>query len=158
MDHGRIQQVGKPRDVFERPANRFVAGFVGLPSMNMLSGSIKDGRFVTSHGVAFELPACTFAAQEGTSVVLGLRPTDLSIGRARPGEASLSGSVSSVEYGGADIFVDLALGDAERLRIRASPENLVSTGEQIEARIPLAALHVFDHDGGSLRQPTKVDA
>lgn len=158
MDHGRIQQVGKPRDVFERPANRFVAGFVGLPSMNMLSGSIKDGRFVTSHGVAFELPACTFAAQEGTSVVLGLRPTDLSIGRARPGEASLSGSVSSVEYGGADIFVDLALGDAERLRIRASPENLVSAGEQIEARIPLAALHVFDHDGGSLRQPTKVDA
>src|SRR3984885_4703654 len=51
MDHGRIQQVGTPRDVFERPANRFVAGFVGLPSMNMLSGRYQQGRFVSGGGV-----------------------------------------------------------------------------------------------------------
>jgi ABC-type sugar transport system ATPase subunit len=158
MDHGRIQQAGTPREVFERPANRFVAGFVGLPSMNMLRGRMEAGRFISLHGVACELPASAFGASEGTSVVLGLRPTDLAIGRARPGEASLSGSVSRVEYGGADIFVDVALGDAERLRIRASPENSVSLGERIEARIALAALHLFDAEGASLRRPAQGDA
>lgn len=90
--------------------------------------------------------------------MLGLRPTDLAIGLARPGEASLSGSISRVEYGGADVFVDLALGDAERLRIRASPENSVSLGERIEARIALAALHLFDAEGASLRRPAQGDA
>jgi multiple sugar transport system ATP-binding protein len=158
MDHGRIQQAGTPREVFERPANRFVAGFVGLPSMNMLRGRMEGGRFISLHGIACELPASAFGAPEGTSVVLGLRPTDLAIGRARPGEASLSGSVSRVEYGGADIFVDLALGDAECLRIRASPENSVSLGERIEARIALAALHLFDAEGASLRRPAQGDA
>lgn len=153
MDHGRIQQVGTPRDVFERPANRFVAGFVGLPSMNMLSGQIKGGRFVSLHGAAFELREAGFLVREGMSAVLGLRPTDLSIGPARPGEAALSGSVSRVEYGGADVFVDVALGEVERLRIRASPENAVNAGDRVEARIALSAIHLFDAGGVSLRQP-----
>jgi ABC-type sugar transport system ATPase subunit len=155
MDDGRIQQVGTPREVFEHPANRFVAGFVGLPSMNMLSGQIKGGQFVSRHDVAFELPASAFLVREGMSVELGLRPTDLSIGPARPGELSLTGSVSRVEYGGADVFVDLALGAVERLRIRASPENPVAAGDRIEARIALSALHLFDADGMSLRRPDK---
>jgi ABC-type sugar transport system ATPase subunit len=158
MNHGRIQQVGTPRDVFERPANRFVAGFVGLPSMNMLSGRIREGRFLSLHGVPFELPASMFLAGEGMDVVLGLRPTDLSIAPARAGEASLCGTVARVEYGGADVFVDLALGDAERLRIRATSENPVSVGERIEARIASAALHLFDSNGASLRRMAKTDA
>ena len=158
MNHGRIQQAGTPREVFERPANRFVAGFVGLPSMNMLRGRIEGGRFTSLHGITCQLPASVFVAAEGASVVLGLRPTDLAIGLARPGEASLSGSISRVEYGGADVFVDLALGDAESLRIRVSAENSVSLGEQIEARIALAALHLFDAEGASLRRPAQGDA
>jgi ABC-type sugar transport system ATPase subunit len=158
MDHGRIQQVGTPQDVFERPANRFVAGFVGLPSMNMLSGHIKGNRFVSLQGAAFELPKAGFLVGEGMSVVLGLRPTDLSIGSARPGDAPLAGSVSRVEYGGADVFVDVALGPAERVRIRASPENPVSPGDRVEARIALSAVHLFDTDGVSLRQPERANA
>ena len=71
----------------------------------------------------------------------------------RPGELSLTGSVSRVEYGGADVFVDLALGAVERLRIRASTENPVAAGDRIEARIALSALHLFDADGMSLRRP-----
>jgi ABC-type sugar transport system ATPase subunit len=153
MDHGRIQQVGTPREVFERPANRFVAGFVGLPSMNMLSGQIKGGQFVSLRGASFQLPASAFLAREGMNVVLGLRPTDLFLGPAGPGEASLSGSVSRVEYGGADMFVDLALSEVERLRIRASLEKPVSVRDRIEARIALTALHLFDAEGASLRTP-----
>jgi ABC-type sugar transport system ATPase subunit len=148
----------QPREVFERPANRFVAGFVGLPSMNMLRGRIEGGRFVSLYGVTCELSASVFVAAEGASVVLGLRPTDLAIGLARPGEASFSGSILRVEYGGADVFIDLALGDAESLRIRVSAENSVCLGERIEARIALSALHLFDAEGASLRRPARGDA
>lgn len=152
MDHGRIQQVGTPREVFERPANRFVAGFVGLPSMNMLSGSIKEGQFASLRGALLQLPASRFHVQEGMVVVLGLRPTDLFFGPARPGEASFSGSIARVEYAGADVFVDLALNEGERLRIRASLEKPVSVGDRIEARIASTSLHLFDAEGASLRR------
>ena len=90
--------------------------------------------------------------------MLGLRPTDLAI-RTRPSRRSVA---LRVDFAGGiwrrDVFVDLALGDAERLRIRASPENSVSLGERIEARIALAALHLFDAEGASLRRPAQGDA
>ena len=154
MNHGRIQQVGSPREVFERPANRFVAGFVGSPAMNMLSGRIERGRFVSAHRFSIDLPVSAFRIDEGASVSLGLRPTDLSIGPLREAEAAVIGRVARIEYGGADIFVDLALAGPERVRLRASPEATLADGERVEARIPLRALHLFAADGRSLRMRT----
>jgi ABC-type sugar transport system ATPase subunit len=151
MDHGRIQQVGPPRDVFERPANRFVAGFVGLPSMNLLPGACVEGRFVSAHGLSVPLPPGAFAPADAPRVALGLRPTDLAIGPAREGEIALKGHVARVEYGGADIFVDLALNEAERVRIRSAPEHDLAPGSALEARIAARALHLFGADGASLR-------
>ena len=151
MDHGRIQQIGAPRDVFERPTNRFVAGFVGLPSMNMLPGTVRSGAFVSEHGAVFALPPSTFEAHENAKVVLGLRPTDIAIGAAGAGDIAISGIAGRVEYGGSDVFVDFALGDGERLRLRASPSDRVSAEERIEARIAASALHLFDAAGASLR-------
>lgn len=151
MDHGRIQQVGSPRDVFERPANRFVAGFVGLPAMNMLEGRIEQGRFVSLRGLSIDLAPGAFKLTEGKSVALGLRPTDLSIGPARHGETALVGAAARVEYGGTDIFVDLSVSEYEGVRMRVAPEFAIRDGERIEARIPLRALHLFAADGRSLR-------
>ncbi len=151
MDHGRIQQVGTPRDVFARPANRFVAGFVGFPSMNMLAGRIQSGCFLSEAGAAIALPNGVFRAGEAAAVVLGVRPTDLNLGPAGPGDAALTGAVSRVEYGGSDLFIDLALRGAERVRLRAPPTASVREGETIEARVPKQALHLFAPDGASLR-------
>ena len=55
MDKGVIQQVGTPREVYNNPKNRFVAGFIGSPSMNFLEGEIRDGKSVTVAGNGFEL-------------------------------------------------------------------------------------------------------
>jgi multiple sugar transport system ATP-binding protein len=151
MDHGRIQQVGSPREVFERPANRFVAGFIGLPSMNMLEGRIERARFVSSHGFSIALPPLAGKVEEGEFVTLGLRPTDLSLGGAGDGETAIVGGVSRIEYGGADIFVDLDLAGPERLRIRAPPKTAIGCGDRIEARIATSALHLFAADGRSLK-------
>jgi ABC-type sugar transport system ATPase subunit len=150
MDHGRIQQIGSPREVFERPANRFVAGFIGLPSMNMLEGRIEKGHFISSHGFSIALPTPASKVEEGEAVTLGLRPTDIALGAPRQGEAAIVGIVSRIEYGGADIFVDLELADSERLRLRA-PETAIKSGERIEARVPLRAFHLFAADGRSLK-------
>jgi len=154
MDHGRIQQVGSPHEVFEQPANRFVAGFIGLPSMNMLEGRIESGRFVSRQGLRIPLAAGAFSADEGEPVALGLRPTDLSIGPVREGEAAIVGQASRIEYGGTDIFVDLTLSGSDGVRMRVATENAIRTGEKIEARIRLRALHLFAADGRSLRVPT----
>src|SRR5579863_8230412 len=151
MDHGCIQQIGSPRDVFERPANRFVAGFVGLPAMNMLDGWIKSGRFESNHGLSITLPKLGFKVEENEPVVLGLRPTDLVVGSAGEGEAEISGSVSRIEYGGADIFIDLEHSSTERVRLRTPPNTAVAIGEKLAARISIKALHLFGANGDTLR-------
>jgi ABC-type sugar transport system ATPase subunit len=140
--------------VFEQPANRFVAGFIGLPSMNMLEGRIESGRFVSRQGLRISLAAGAFCADEGEPVALGLRPTDLSIGPVREGEVAIVGEASRIEYGGADIFVDLTLSGSDGVRMRVAPENAIRSGEKIEARIRMRALHLFAADGRSLRVPT----
>jgi ABC-type sugar transport system ATPase subunit len=151
MNQGSIQQVGSPREVFERPANRFVAGFIGLPAMNMLEGRIEEGRFVSLHGFSVGAPIPTGNAVAGEFVTLGLRPTDIALGPAREGEIAIVGVVSRIEYGGADIFIDLELAGSERLRMRAPPETVVRNGEKVEARIPMRAFHLFAADGRSLK-------
>jgi hypothetical protein len=117
----------------------------------MLAGVCEGGRFVTAHGVATSLPPGVWGATEGARATLGLRPTDLALGPGGAGDITFKGVVARVEYGGADIFVDLALNDAERLRIRALPEHGLSPGASVEARIHSGALHLFGADGASLR-------
>ena len=151
MDHGHIQQVGSPREIFQHPANRFVAGFIGFPSMNMLEGRYERGRFVTSRRFSAAIPALAAGVQEGDALTLGIRPTDLVLGPAGEAEVAIAGVASWVEYAGSDVFIDLDIGEAEHLRMRAPPETPVRKGDRIEARLPRASLHVFGRDGRSLR-------
>jgi multiple sugar transport system ATP-binding protein len=86
MDGGRLQQVGSPEEVYERPANVFVAGFIGSPAMNLLEGAVSqtDGAtFVTCAGRRLRLPDASVAAQpalrayDGRRIVVGIRPESL---------------------------------------------------------------------------------
>jgi multiple sugar transport system ATP-binding protein len=89
MKAGEIQQVGTPADVYERPANRFVAGFLGSPSMNFVDGEVQGGRHFDSGSLALTLPAAVGA----TRATLGVRPEDIHIGPDGP----LHGRVTLVE-------------------------------------------------------------
>src|SRR6185295_4034679 len=73
MKDGEIQQIGRPLEVYERPANRFVAGFMGMPPMNQIPGSILEGRFEGA-GLRIALPG----RPDGGDAVLGIRPEHLS--------------------------------------------------------------------------------
>lgn len=86
MSMGHVQQIGKPIDLYEHPANTFVATFIGLPPMNMFEGKIEGGKFI---GELFEYPltdslAETLKEYEGKSVILGARPENIVRGGVIP--------------------------------------------------------------------------
>ena len=80
LREGVIQQSGSPEELFEEPANVFVATFIGSPSMNMVQGSVTDGR-VHAGELSIPLPRALAASMEGRDVIMGIRPSDLLDGR-----------------------------------------------------------------------------
>jgi multiple sugar transport system ATP-binding protein len=94
---GRLQQCAPPRELYERPANSFVAGFIGSPPMNLLDVEVTDGA-VRLEGRRIALPAAV-AAQAGARVTLGIRPEDVAIGAGTDG---IPARVRNVEHLGAN--------------------------------------------------------
>ena len=78
MNKGVIEQVGAPLELYDRPTNRFVAGFIGSPAMNILQGRIAGGSFVSDRGLT--LPLGSRNAREGSAVAYGIRPEHFLIG------------------------------------------------------------------------------
>jgi multiple sugar transport system ATP-binding protein len=141
MHDGRVEQIGAPLELYDRPANLFVAGFIGSPAMNMLAGRVDPdnaARFLTADGIA--LPLARPAA--GTDAVYGLRPEAMHLG----GDVPLV--VDVVEPTGSETHVLGRLGGTEvtgvfRERIGAGP------GEEIRIRIDPGATHLFDAATGA---------
>lgn len=140
---GLIEQAGTPLELYDRPANIFVAGFIGSPAMNFLSGKIESGRFVTDGGVVFPDEAPKGAA-EGGRVVMGLRPEHMSIA-----DDGIQAEVILVEPTGSEtqVLVHLSGGQAItcvlRERIAAHP------GDFITLKPDASVYHLFDPDSGA---------
>ncbi len=103
MNAGTLQQVGPPREIYENPANLFVAGFVGAPPMNFINGVIDEGVFRSAHG-SLHVPG----GHSGKAVVLGFRPEDA---RITEDEQSFAASVYSTEMPGDETIVTCRLED-----------------------------------------------
>ena len=87
MRDGVVEQIGSPLDLYDHPANQFVAGFIGSPSMNFLPGVVRGGQVVLSHGNQLPMPVHAKGA-EGHSVIYGIRPEHLDIGSDSQGLAT----------------------------------------------------------------------
>ncbi|TAA23828.1 ABC transporter ATP-binding protein [Pseudoxanthomonas winnipegensis] len=143
LKDGRIQQIDTPMALYDRPANLFVAGFLGSPAMNVLRGTaqaeglrLDDGALVPWHGAG---PA---PATPGRALIVGVRPEDLHLVPAgEPG--SFAATVENVEPVGNEIFVHLKAG-ALALVARVAPRALPAPGEPIGLRLDAARLHCFD--------------
>ena len=141
MNHGRIEQAGAPLELYDRPANLFVAGFIGSPAMNMLAGRIKDGSFIDGGGTHWPLPPA-YAGREGAEVVYGIRPEHL---RLDPN--GIQARVQVVEPTGSETQVTLRIGEvsvmgAFRERIAANHGDVLSVSPD------LALVHIFDKGTG----------
>ncbi|TCU07779.1 ABC transporter ATP-binding protein [Rhizobium sullae] len=144
MRDGRVEQIGAPLDLYDRPANVFVAGFIGSPSMNFVPGrlSTESGRlaFVSDKGTVLPVPEGT--PSHGEPVLYGIRPEHIDV---RPD--GMPSTISVLEPTGSEtqIFAHLggdAIMAAVRDRIAALP------GEAISLRIDPARVHLFDAKSG----------
>jgi multiple sugar transport system ATP-binding protein len=147
MYGGRLQQTATPSQLYARPANTFVARFVGSPPMNILRGTIADGSFRTADAVV----AVTPGAPRG-DVQLGFRPEGATIvGPREPGAVPLR--VYTVEPLGNEIIVSFVIGEAV-VQVRAAPETTIAMGDPCGLRIEQRHIHYFDTKEGQRIEPT----
>jgi multiple sugar transport system ATP-binding protein len=141
---GKVQQIGTPTEVYERPANQWVAGFVGSPRISLLACRTSGDRLVGDGG--WSLPRPRWAnAEDGRSLMLGLRAEDLSV--EQRGEASLSGELYALEPLGDRTLVDVKVG-TELLKVKARPTTTGSPGDRLSVSVDLDRAHLFDADSG----------
>jgi multiple sugar transport system ATP-binding protein len=143
---GRLQQCDEPRAVYARPANLFVAGFIGSPAMNLLEAEVRDGT-CDLNGVRIELPAELAAAAASLGrVVVGLRPDALELA---PG--GLAARVDVVEDVGAEAYAicnaELKEGEG-RVIARVDPRRPPAQGESVRLRPLAEEAHLFDPGSG----------
>jgi len=137
---GTIQQVGSPTEVYDRPANRWVATFVGSPRMNLLKCTV-NGRL---EGQGWSLPNPGFGVQSDRPALFGVRSEDLSL-EVREESTALAGTVYAVEPLGDRTLVDVEIGD-QRIVIKAPPTASFTIGEQVRASVDMDRVHLFDAD------------
>jgi ABC-type sugar transport system ATPase subunit len=139
MDKGRIQQVGPPLTVYQRPQNLFVATFVGIPTMNLVNGEVTDGTF-RADGWTMDLPGTSASGP----VVLGIRSEDVMLDEGSAG----TGRVRLVEQVGSDALVEVETGFGRVVGRVASDRRLVP-GDAVGIRSNPARVHLFDPSTGA---------
>jgi multiple sugar transport system ATP-binding protein len=149
MRDGLLQQVGPPREIYDRPSNRFVGGFLGSPGMNFLKGRLvadAAGLAWAANGHILRLPAdwaATLGATSGyADMYLGVRPENVEI-RTEPGTASLPADVYVSEALGNETLVRLQVGGQE-LVARADANYEVQIGGRVHVQPDLRRAHLFD--------------
>ncbi|MGL5736771.1 MAG: ABC transporter ATP-binding protein [Beijerinckiaceae bacterium] len=134
MSKGEVQQVGTPLDIYDRPANTFVASFIGNPAMNLISGAINSGTF-TAPGVT--IPG--FTVPDGP-VTLGFRAEDAQV--AATGE--VTAPVYSMELLGDSSMATLQLGVGAFAAIKSAKDFKARIGDTLSAHVPARICHLFD--------------
>jgi multiple sugar transport system ATP-binding protein len=142
MHDGVVEQVGAPLELYDRPANLFVAGFIGSPAMNFLKGHLQGGRFVTDTGLTLPV-ANPPAASDGQPIIYGIRPEHFILDDVNgvPAEVAVvepTGSETQVfaKFGGTDIV------GVFRERVDAQP------GHHIRITPDPKLVHLFDEQTG----------
>jgi multiple sugar transport system ATP-binding protein len=140
MNKGEFQQVGTPTDIYDTPANTFVAGFIGSPAMNLLAGEIAGGVFKGEHVAISGLPR-----NVAGPVTLGFRAEDASIVKSPAGD--IAGPAYSVELLGDATMVTVRAGGA-LCAAKASKEFRAEIGSPVGFKVRPEACHLFDNETG----------
>ena len=140
---GRVEQVGRPLDLYRDPDNRFVAGFIGSPAMNFVYGKVDGPGRVACLGLAASVAMTVALPAAGANVVVGLRPQHLSI--------DLAGSTHKVEMTealGGTSFIHLSSSTGEKLVVEAHDDVVLAHGTQVGLRFDAAHALAFAADSG----------
>lgn len=147
MHHGVVQQFGTPAEIYSKPANLFVAGFIGSPPMNFLEGEIGNSRFAFG-AASLPLPPLS-AGVNARKAILGVRPQDLSPAQAA-GQDTITGTVSLVELLGSEKLVEVQLQNQKRISIQVRADTAVEMGAPFHLRFDPQRMHLFDKEDGNV--------
>jgi ABC-type sugar transport system ATPase subunit len=147
---GAIEQVGTPLSLYHQPRNLFVAGFIGTPSMNILTARVTE---MAGDRPTLRLPSeQSFSpavrapdARPGDSVSLGLRPEHLTLGA--PDSAALTGTIRTVERLGEVHYAYLTLSDGQALTVKGDGDTALSPGDQVGVFLNAQECHLFNSQG-----------
>ncbi|BBK29573.1 sn-glycerol 3-phosphate transport system ATP-binding protein [Stella humosa] len=143
MNAGKVEQIGTPITLYEDPATLFVAGFLGSPAMNFLSGSVAaDGLSVTLPGGVAAPLSTAHGSAAGRPITVGIRPEHLDLADGRPPTFTLK--VDLVELLGADTIVHGRIGDGGIMLARIDGVVPIRTGEDLPVVLAPDRIHLFD--------------
>ncbi|MDH6632474.1 UNVERIFIED_ORG: multiple sugar transport system ATP-binding protein [Lelliottia amnigena] len=147
LKDGYIQQVGAPKQVYNEPANMFVAGFIGSPAMNFIRGAI-DGRYFVTETLRLAIPETKLAVlnamgYQRKAVVFGIRPEDILTSSGLP--MDITAKVSVAELTGAEFMLYATVGGHE-LVLRAGAVNDYRAGDNLAIQFEMDKCHFFDAD------------
>jgi len=150
MRDGLVQQVGEPLELYNEPANRFVAGFLGSPAMNFATVTVREtdgGLWAEDNGIRIKVPGQTagrLSSHAGQQVTMGIRPEDLHVAsEADPVELGFDAAVEVVEKLGSEILLDVAVGH-NTMVASVEPGVRVAVHEKLRLALNPERLHFFD--------------
>src|SRR5918995_1683599 len=154
MRAGRIEQIATPHEIFARPANLFVAGFIGTPQMNLIEATVDwvtttDARFKAgSQQIALPLPDADQRLARGAQVTIGIRPRAFELA-SEPEARSLTATVDIIEPMGAETLLHL-VADGRDLRAVVDRRLKPAIGSRVHVRLRPSQVHIFDAAGARI--------
>ena len=155
MRDGVVQQVGEPLELYNQPANKFVAGFIGSPAMNFANVTVTEANgslIAENSGLRIKLPeepAQRLRGQLGREITLGVRPEDLTVaGAADPDHLCFDAMIEVVEQLGSEILLDMKVGDGVMVA-SVEPTVQVKVRDRLRVAMRPSRLHVFDARTGA---------
>lgn len=142
---GRLQQVGNPREIYDKPANLFCATFVGSPRMNLLAGSVSSDGLQVSAGSVLKIPAGIMDKLKSSAVTLGIRPEKIHL-NSHDHDLQLKAKAYYSEFAGDKHIVFARLGDQE-LRVKTDKQVDFSAQTDVSLCFSSTDCHFFDSDG-----------
>ncbi|WP_374649868.1 ABC transporter ATP-binding protein [Dongia sp.] len=142
MHDGKVEQVGQPLELYDRPQNQFVAGFIGSPAMNFIPGRIDGGSLAGAGGLRLSLDG-DVARLQGRNVTLGVRPEHLTLG-----DGGLTAEVVVVEPTGSEVQVNARLPGGEEIVAVFRERHMFKPGEKIGLKPQPGLTHLFDAQTG----------
>jgi ABC-type sugar transport system ATPase subunit len=146
---GQVEQIGTPLELYNTPANLFVAGFIGSPSMNFLPGTLDASGKVDLFGEKqIELKLSGSTAPASQPVTVGVRPQHVRI--AEPDEAAIEVKTTLIEVLGSETVIYAKTADGHKILAVLTGQHLLRTGTTIRLTFDVADMHLFDADGQRL--------
>ncbi len=148
MNNGRVEQAGRPLDLYYKPANMFVAGFIGSPAMNFLPATVtKKDQLDFGSGMSMSVPLPKIC-KVGDKVTLGCRPEHIQFGAK--GKIRLNGNVDIIERLGELGYAHISLPNGQTIVAQVNGEPRIGSGESVSLALSPQKIHLFAEDGTAL--------